>query len=177
MMRARTAFPLAIFALVSCANPAFGQSGLMVLSLPQREHSSCRVADSSETAKLPKKSVVREFSFGPETGIEGMAPREVLAAFDSVGHPLLLHDQTSAATKTEYVWAAFKPHGDLQGQRGRSLVDSAAAAAAASRGDPKGIDAAIRAEPMRALTSDEEVQVRDLLTWLWRQRCDDRKGS
>lgn len=161
------------------AADAQAPAGLTLLALPNGHRILCRVPDGNATGAAAAQPVVqREFLFDPPDpgtmprGFPLLAPRSVVAMFDSTGRPLLIADEVSRPLGgKEHVVAIFPADGPVQGRHIRIAVDSTAMAAARAAGDLAQAQAAIQPPVSRELTADEGERARALGNWLWVRRC------
>jgi len=173
------AFTLVVF--TSRQGTAQTKDGLRVLALPEGQPIVCGVlpAEPGDSAQV-RALVLREFIFTPPStaglppGFPVLAPREVMAAWDSAGHPVMLNDDASELMRgSETVLAVFRPDGTVVGSRIDIAADSARIADVLASGDvSRARDPGLMGPPVsRALTPDEGERARALAAWLWTRRC------
>jgi hypothetical protein len=174
---------LAATLVVSAPRRASAQTeaGLRILALPEGHPMLCRVpaprpGDSPQSQTL----VRRDFMFAPPStaglppGFPVLAPREVMAAWDSTGRPIMLNDQASRLMRgSENVLAFFRPDGTVAGRRIDMAADSARIADVLASGNPaRAYEPGLMRPPVsRDLTPDESARARVLAAWLWARRC------
>lgn len=112
-------------------------------------------------------------------------PREIFAAFDSAGRPLLLadgmrYDGTNGDDlRTDLVTVFFDAEGRTTGTFHTAIADSAVKARMHANLD-KGFEALRAAAPTpvsRPLSRDDQARAAALMAWLWGHRCQPTKSD
>jgi len=154
------------------------------LSLPPAG-ARCENASADMPADAPRGASAYSFSFGvPAAQIRladgtliaaGSSPREIDAAFDSLGRIILLRDNIGYGLwRSVTVVASFPRDGPAQGFRMELAADSAALMAVAQR---EGLQAALAAVPQTGrrtqlpLDTADLRRARVLADTLWSRRC------
>ena len=144
------------------------------LAIPEGEVLRCSWSESAQATRA-NGIQSREFRVGsPETertpeGLE--SGRKITVAADSLGHPLLLLEETSQGWLGSVVIMRMFGHDSTKSMRQDISIDSIAMARAIAAVDVEGVSSAIHKLPHRTLNATERDQADSLAAWLWARRC------
>ena len=142
----------------------------------------CREVTEVSDALPPRDATMWKFEVGaPPPGPVPVRPRQIVAAFDSAGTPLLLIDMvTYVPIRSDQVALRFISGGEAVGHWRWVRFDSAAVArmeAAVRSGGGKQLQDAIPPAQVRNLTLEEQSRARLLAEWIWKHHCRRRSAT